>query len=124
MAKITTWPVFNSKSLSAGDSGTSGVIDLRHMANAGFFSLSVNVNIGTSGTCGTTVFTYSGCSTETGIYRTPSAAVAIGTCGTNSTRNIISFYPELMPFMKIIASQTGSGTSGFNSKIDAELIIQ
>lgn len=124
MAKITTWPVFNKKSLSAGDSGTSDTIDLRYMANQGFFSLSVDINKGTSGSYGTTVFTYSGCSTENGTFRTPSAAVAIGTYGTNSLKNITSFYPELMPFMKIIASQTGSGTSGLDSKVDAELIVQ
>jgi hypothetical protein len=124
MAKITTWPVFNNKSLSSGDSGTSNYIDLRHVANKNLFALSVDANLGTSGTCGTTVFTYSGCSVQDGEYRTPSSAVAIGTSGTSGTRNIFSFSPVLVPFMKIIATQTGSGTNGLDSKINAELIVQ
>lgn len=128
MALIRTIPLFKNLSLSAGDSGTSDVIDLREVAQKGFFSLSHRIAAGTSTTCGTTVFTYKGCSTVDGTFITPSAAVAIGTAGshgTYGTANIWTFEPELMPFMKIVATQTGAGTAGANTKIVAvELIVQ
>lgn len=128
MAKITTIPLFKNLSLSAGDSGTSDSIDLRDKADKGFFSLAHRIAAGTSTTAGTTIFTYKGCSTKDGTYITPSAAVAIGTAGTHGTygtANIWTFEPELMPFMKIVATQTGAGTVGANTKIvAAELIVQ
>lgn len=128
MARITVIPIFKDKSLSAGDSGTSDPIDCRYRANRGFFSLAHRIAAGTSGTVGTTVFTYKGCSTETGTYISPSNSIAIGTAGshgTYGTANIWSFEPELMPFMKIIATQTGAGTAGANTKIRGlELIMQ
>jgi len=123
-SKISVVPLFKNKSLSAGDSGTSDVIDLREVAQQGFFSLYHTAAAGTSTTCGTTVFTYAGCSTESGNFITPTAAVAIGTSGTAATSKITSFEPELMPFMKVIATQTGAGTAGANSKITADLILQ
>ena len=124
MAKISVIPLFKGKSLSAGDSGTSDLIDLRYIANNGLFSLSTKVAAGTSTTAGTTVFTYVGCSIDNGTFVAPSSAAAAGTAGTSIGRDIISFSPELMPFMKIIATQTGAGTAGANSVIDAELIVQ
>jgi hypothetical protein len=124
MARITVIPLFKDKSLSAGDSGTSDPIDLRYQANNGMFALAFKNKAGTSGTCGTTVFTYTGCSIETGTYVAPSSAVAIGTSGPSIAGNIVTFEPELMAWMKIIATQTGAGTAGAHSNIDAELIVQ
>jgi hypothetical protein len=128
MARITTIPLFKNLSLSAGDSGTSDSIDLRDAVQQGFFSLAHRISIGTAATCGTTVFTYKGCSMVDGTYITPAAAIAIGTAGshgTYGTANIWTFEPELMPFMKIVATQTGAGTAGANTKIvAAELIVQ
>jgi hypothetical protein len=124
LTPVSVHPVFLNQHLSAGESGTSNAVDLREAAQRGLFSLSVSVAIGTAGTAGTTVLTYSGCSKVDGTYVTPSSAIAIGTMGTNCSRNIITFEPELMPFIKIIATQTGTGTAGKDSKVTAELIVQ
>ncbi len=127
MPKITVINLFGNKSLIAGSSGTSDPIDLRYAANNGYFALAHSCAVGTAGTLGTTIFTYVGCSTLDGTYVTPSASVAIATAGTNGTggtANITTFEPELMPFMKIIATQTGSGGTGKDSKVTAELIMQ
>lgn len=124
MARITTTSLFSNKSLSAGDKATSAQIDLRYAANNGFFAIAARVGAGTSGTAGTTVFTYVGASYEAGTCVSPSNSVAIGTFGTGSISDILTFEPELMAFMKIIATQTGSGTAGKDSIVSAELIMQ
>lgn len=121
MARISTFPVFKNLSLSAGDSGTSDPIDLRYCATKGNYSLSHSIAAGTSTTCGTTFFSYTGCSLFDGTY------VALGTFGTSGptiTGKVTSFSPTLVPFMKIIATQSGAGTAGANSKITAELNVQ
>jgi hypothetical protein len=123
-ANITVKGIFKSRTLSAGDSGTSDVIDLREIAQNGFFSLVSSVVAGTAGTAGTTVFTYSGASSIDGKFVTPASAVAIGTNGTATTSSIFSFQPELMPFMKIIGTQTGAGTAGKDSVVTTDLIVQ
>ncbi len=124
MARITVIPLFKDKSLSAGDSGTSDPIDLRYQANNGMFALAYKNRAGTSTTCGTTVFTYTACSVDGGTFVSPSAAAAIGTSGPAIAGNIVTFEPELMAWMKIIATQTGAGTAGAQSVVDAELIVQ
>jgi hypothetical protein len=121
---VSVHPLWKARSLSAGDAATSDVIDLRDKAQNGFFSLYSSVAPGTAGTCGTTVFTYIGCSQRDGVFVSPSNSIAIGTRGTAGTANISSFEPELMPFMKIVATQTGSGMAGKDSKITADLITQ
>ena len=128
MARITVIPLFLSKSLSAGDSGTSDVIDLRYNSNSGKFSLSHKIAAGTSTTCGTTTFSYVGCSMVDGVFvsANPSASSSgtIGTSGPTITGKITPFTPATVPFMKIIATQTGTGTAGANSVIASELIVQ
>ena len=128
MARITVIPLFLSKSLSAGDSGTSDVIDLRYNSNSGKFSLAHRIAAGTSTTCGTTIFSYVGCSEKGGTFvsANPDASTSgtIGTSGPTIAGKITSFAPALTPFMKIIATQVGAGTLGANSVIGAELIVQ
>jgi len=128
MAKITTIPLFKNKSLSAGDSGTSDVIDLRYCSSMGRYSLHYKTAAGTSTTCGTTVFSYVGCSVEDGTFISPTAYGTFGTSGTGKTEatmmNFGTGAPILTPFMKIIAAQTGTGTAGANSVITAELNVQ
>ncbi len=123
MAKITTISVFKNQNLNSGTSCVSDKIDLRHIANNGYFALATNIMSGTASTCGTTLFTYSGCALEDGTFVTPSKAVAIGTFGT-AGRDILTFEPEVMPFIKIIATQTGTAGIGNNSKFDVDLIVQ
>jgi len=127
---VTVIPVFGPRSLSAGGSGTSDPIDLREVAQRGFFSLAHRIAVGTCTTqgCGTSIFTYVGCSTKDGTYIAPATSIAIGTAGshgTYGTANIWTFEPEPMPFMKIVATQTGAGNAGANTKIvSVELIVQ
>jgi hypothetical protein len=121
---ITKIHLFSSTSLSAGSSGTSRAIDLREITTEGIFSIGASIANGTAGTCGTTVFTYAACETSDGTFATPSLAEAIGTCGTSNMNDTISFYPFLTPFMKIIATQTGSGNVGNDSVVTATLNVQ
>jgi len=122
--RIKTYTLFTAQALSAGGSATSRVIPLRDDVLSGKFSLFASVAAGTAGTAGTTVVTYSGCTTEDGTFITPVAAISIGTFGTSCLSDIIDFDPELMPFMKIVATQSGSGNAGRDSKISAELNVQ
>jgi hypothetical protein len=121
---VSVIPLWKARSLSAGDAATSDVIDLRFAAQNGFFSLYSSVAAGTAGTVGTTVFTYIGCSQPDGVFVAPSNSIAIGTRGTALAANLASFEPEPMPFMKIVATQSGAGTAGKDSKITADLIVQ
>jgi hypothetical protein len=124
---INVLGLFGDKQLIAGSSGTSGIIDLRYAAQRNVYALSFSMANGSAGTCGTTIFTYVQSPTFEGTYVTPVAAVAIGTAGiggTSGLSNIVSFSPVLAPFMKIIATQTGSGGTGNDSRITAHLIVQ
>jgi hypothetical protein len=119
--------VFDKIHLSAGDSSTAGPIDLRELAQQGMFALSFAMAAGTAGSCGTTAFTYTESSTLEGTYVSPLNSIAIGTAGiggTSKLTNIVTFEPEMMPFMKIIATQTGAGTAGKDNIITADLIVQ
>jgi hypothetical protein len=44
--------------------------------------------------------------------------------GTSLTADIISFTPILTPFMKIVATQNGSGNVGNDSVLTATLNVQ
>ena len=122
MARISTFPVFKKLTLNAGDTGTSDPIDLRYCSTRQNFSLSHSIAAGTSTTCGTTFFSYTGCSLVDGTY------VALGTFGTSGPTIIGKVTslssPTLVPFMKIIATQSGAGNAGANSKVTAELNVQ
>lgn len=121
MARISTFPICRNLTLNAGDTGTSDPIDLRYCATRQNYSLSASIAAGTSTTCGTTFFSYTGCSLFDGTY------VALGTFGTSGPAiagRITSFSPTLVPFMKIVVTQSGSGNLGANSKVTAELNVQ
>lgn len=120
---IRTISLFKDTSLSAGDATTSNIIDLRD-DNPDNFSVSSKIAAGTSTTGGTTVFTYQCSPLVDGTFNTPSTAAAVGTSGPTLGQYFSAFNPVLTPFMKIVATQTGAGTKGANSKIDAELHVQ
>jgi len=117
-------PLFNGKSLSAGGSGTTGAIDLTELGPGGRFSIAASVAVGTAGTCGTTLLSYTGCETSDGTFVAPSVGATLGTMGTSLTADIISFTPILTPFMKIVATQNGSGNVGNDSVLTATLNVQ
>jgi hypothetical protein len=122
--RTKTIPLFKNQSISPGGAATSNIIDLREDWEQGSLSLSFSSIAGTASTAGTTIFSYTGCSISDGTFITPSAAVAIGTCGTAITADIMSMSPPLMPFMRVIATQTGVGGTGKDSKITAELNVR
>jgi hypothetical protein len=133
MARITTIPLFKNKALSAGDSGTSDPIDLRYNSSMQRLVLHYAIAAGTSTTAGTTEFSYVGCSSETGTYKSP--ILHGGTFGTSGGGKVESYMMSLRgdmgtntlmvtPFMKIIATQTGAGTAGAQSIVTAELNVQ
>ena len=97
--------VFGAETVLGSGTGTSGPVDLRENLRDAM-ALSVSLAVGTSGTWGETVFSYVGCAKEDGTYVSPASAVAIGTFGTALQSDIIEFTPELMPFMKIVATQS------------------
>ena len=121
--EIKTISLFKLKSLSAGDSGTSDIVDVRDISSRGEFSINAHVAAGTSTTAGTTTFKYMAASTEDGSFVVPTSGT-FGTVGPTIADYMISLDPILTPFIKIIATQTGSGTAGANSKISAELNVQ
>jgi len=124
MSEVKTINLIRSLSLSAGDSWTSGPTDLRDRVNRGAFSLAHSIAAGTSTTCGTTIFSYIGCTEVGGTYISPSVLGTFGTSGPAIEGKITAFSPAVTPFMKIIAQQTGSGTAGANSKVTADLNFQ
>ena len=127
MAKITSIPIFLNKRLDAGSSSTSDPIDLRYCASKYLFSLHHRAAPSTSGTCGTTIFSYQGCSIRDGSYGYPSTAGTFATAGTIKNQ-VTTFSPYLVPFIRIIATQTGvapdDSNKGANSSISAELNVQ
>jgi len=129
MAYITVVPLFKNKALSAGDTGTSGIIDLREICRMNKFSLHYVTAGGTSTTAGTTNFSYVGCSTIDGTFVSPVTDGTFGTSGTGKSESkIIPFgtsgEPLLCAFMKIIATQNGAGKAGAQSIVAAELHVQ
>ena len=102
---ITTMKIFDAVALAKDEVASSEPIDLRELASNGYFSLHYT----TTGT-GTTLFEYLFCPTKDGTYLVPSAAVDIGaTLAAGS--DLLSFAPELGPWMKIRATEDG-GVNG------------
>lgn len=126
MAEIHVISLFKDKTLSSGDTGTSQVIDLRNISDDGKFALALKSIAGTAGTAGTVALSYVCSQFRDGSYVTPVGGCDIATCGTGSGSPIIApFTPAATtPFMKIVATQAGSGTAGFDTKLTAELIVR
>ncbi len=94
---VSTRKLFTAEAIVASADTTSVVIDLREITGNGFFSL----HYITTGT-GTTKFEYLVCSTVDGTYLDVGtdigAALAAGS-------DLLSFSPEVAPFMKIKATE-------------------
>lgn len=111
--KINTFPILKSHTMygTAGTTKDSNPIDLRDVSAQGDFSLSYTVSTaGTASTCGTTTFSYLGCSVFDGTYIAPTDGT-FGTVDENGGSGILSFSPPVMPFMKIRVAVGTSGTS-------------
>jgi hypothetical protein len=109
VAPIITTKLFSAEAITASGSATSEAIDLRLHAPNGIFSIQYAVTGD-----GTAKFEYKLCSTENGDYIEPSTASDIAssivkTSGPGSDgKDIVSFTPELAPFMKIVVTETGT----------------
>jgi hypothetical protein len=114
---ITTYNVFQDTTyntgavtIAANGNYTSGAIDLREIVQNGIFSLEYLIT--GDGTCKIEYFL---CSTKGGTYVEPTTAQDIGsgltkTSGT-SGRDVITFTPEMAPFMKLKVTETGEANS-------------
>lgn len=104
MRPITTYTIFSSESIAKAGVATSVAIDLREVAQSGFFSMDYTTS------AGSVTFTYTVCSTKAGTYFTPSGGGTIGgpyTVGSGG----ISFEPEMYPFIKIVATENNSAAT-------------
>ena len=130
MRPITSYNVFatteggayasGARTITKNTSVTSGAFDLREVAQDGVFSLEYLITGD-----GTVKIEYLLCSTATGTFVEPSTAVDIAsgltkTSGT-SGRDIITFNPELAPFMKIKVTETSNSR---NAVVTLKLNIQ
>lgn len=112
---ITTYNVFQTgdggayatgaRTITKNTSVTSGAIPLTEIAQNGLFSLEYLITGD-----GTVTIEYLLCSTEHGTYVEPSTATNIATGLTKSSgtsgHDIITFNPEMAPWMKIKVTET------------------
>jgi hypothetical protein len=116
---ITTYNVFQTGSGGAYASGartitkntsvTSGAIPLGEIAQNGIFSLEYLITGD-----GTIKIEYLLCSTKDGTYVEPTSAVDIASGLTKNSgtsgHDIISFEPEMAPWMKLKVTETGTSS--------------
>lgn len=117
---ITCYHLWTANSIAAGQNESTVAIDLREVAQDGIFSVLYTI----SGT-GTAKLEYTVCATNDGTFVEPSGAADIGSSLTASSGtsgvDLVSFEPELAPFMKIKATETGSSNAVV---VDLWLFIQ
>jgi hypothetical protein len=110
---ITSYNVFQdatyasgARSIAASQSAISVAFDLRQVAQEGIFSIDYTIT-----GSGTAKIEYLLCATAGGTFVEPSAAadIASGLTSTSGTsgRDLITFEPEMAPFMKIKVTETG-----------------
>ena len=107
--EITTYKLFASEAVGTSGVATSVYVDLRQVAPDGIFSIQYTFT-----GSGVLTWTYTVCSTSDGTYFTPSGAADIATSTTTGTDGV-SFEPELFPYMKIVATETGTNTASITS---------
>ena len=106
---ITTYKLFTGTSIAASGSLTSVIVDLRNAAPNGLFSVYL-IMAGS----GTAKVEYLLCMTEEGTFLEPSTASDIASSQTATSgpgsdgKTLISFEPELAPFMRIRITETGA----------------
>ena len=102
---IVVYELWKANSITKDTNESTVAVDLREIAQDGVFALKYTITGD-----GTLTLEYTGCETKDGTFVEPSGAsdIATGltkTSGTSGT-DIITFEPELMPFMKIKATET------------------
>lgn len=97
--------LFNGTSIAASQTSTSVAVDLSKLNINGVFA--VHYTVAGSGTA---KLEYLVCSTSGGTYMEPAAATDIATGKTSGTY-YATFEPEVTPFIKIKATETGGANS-------------
>ncbi len=107
---ITTFKLFTGTSIAASGSLASEAVDLRRCAPNGVFSVYFIITGD-----GTAKIEYLLCPTENGAYIEPSTDIASSQTKTSGPDangiNLVSFNPELAPFMKIKITETGASSA-------------
>jgi len=114
MRPITTYNVFQSLAYESGavpvphgTTVTSDPLDLRSIAQDGFFS--VEYTITGDGTC---TIAYTVCSTKTGTFFAPTGGGSIASGLTKTPgHGGLAFEPECYPFIKITLTETGNSSN-------------
>jgi hypothetical protein len=118
---ITTMNVFQgAQTVTKNTTSTSVAFDLTRIAQDGIFSIEYLITGD-----GIITLAYTVCSSKAGTYFTPTGAVAIAT-GLTKTSGVsghggLTFNPEMYPFMKITATETGTSN---NAVVTLNLNIQ
>ena len=117
---ITTYHLFVSETITRNTAESSVAIDLREVAQDGIFSIEYYIT-----GSGTLKIEYSLCSIKGGTYIEPTSGADIASGLTSSSgtsgRDIVTFNPELAPFLKIKVTETGTAA---DAVIDLKLNIQ
>lgn len=117
---ITVYKLLDTETITKNTNESTVAVDLREIVQEGNFALMYTITGD-----GTLTLEYTGCSTSGGTFIEPSGAsdIATGltkTSGTSGT-DIITFEPELMPFMKIKITETGTSN---DAVITLHLFVQ
>jgi hypothetical protein len=116
MRPITTYDVFEGeKTVVKNTTETSVPIDLREIAQDGFFSAEYTIT-----GSGTITLAYTVCSTKNGTYFTPTGGGSIAS-GLTVGHGGLAFEPEMYPFIKITATETvNSANAGVTIKLNIQ----
>lgn len=117
---VTSYHLFSTETITKNTNESSVAVDLREIGQDGIFSVFYTIT-----GSGTLKIEYTVCQTDNGTFIEPSGAADIGSGLTSSSgtsgSDLVSFEPELTPFMKIKVTETGTAADGV---IDLWLNIQ
>jgi hypothetical protein len=102
MRQIYVHPVFKEKAIARDGVAIGEPIPLGDLAGNGVFSLMVKEF---AGALADVTFTYTMCDTQGGTYLAPDGAVAIKANLIGGNAMLISFEPELAPYIRIVATE-------------------
>jgi hypothetical protein len=120
LAPITVYRLLTAYSVAANTNVSTQPVDLREVAKNGVFAIKYTVTGD-----GTVKFEYNVCEKDDGTFIEPSGASDIAssitkTSGTSGV-DVVSFEPEIAPFMKIKVTETGTSNAAV---VTLDLFIQ
>lgn len=107
--RITSTQIFNAQSLAAGSAVTATAVDVSSSDALAVYLTSI------TGTSPLVTFTYSLSpgTDPTAVFVTPQSPVTIG--ANKAAADVLDFAPEAGNYIKIIATNAGTGTIVFSS---------